>query len=709
LELALEDDDAQSILRDSMDDSLRQALPGLQGELQQLLHDAMDLLREIGEANDKSDLSYMHLPSISPHWQNRGFREWIVLIELLRDSWLEIQSHDPGRATSIAQDWFHAPYPIFKRLALFAASHNGCINSDQWVSWLVSDDAWWLWSVEVQRETMRLLVLQGAQLSPVARDRLETAILAGPPRAMFREDLDENTRKSVTDHSIWLHLAKLGSGGGALGKSASQRLAELSASNPDWTLSSNERDEFPYWMSGTSDPDYQANREIDIAPRKRRDLAQWLKQPLPEGRFFYENTWRDVCRTRFFHSLYALCDISQEGLWPIRHWREALQAWSEEGKVQRSWRYAAPLVQAMPEEILQELAHGVSWWLEAVSKSIDRHETIFLNLCRRLLALTYQDEADADRPVTRAINHPVGLVTTALLALWFKRQPNDNDTLPADIKPLLTSLCDTTIGQFRHGRILLASRLIALFRVDRPWTEALLLPLFDWTTNAAEAKGAWEGFLWSPRLYRPLLTAFKQQFLDTARHYSDLGEHSRQFAGFLTYAALDPAEGYTSQDFQAAIEALPQSGLLEVAQALSQALEGSGEQREHYWKNRIEPFWQQIWPKSLDLASGALAAALARLPIAARGEFPSAVAAVLDWMRPVEQPHYVVHRLHESGLAGRFPEEALSLLDAIISDQSWVPSELGQCLEAISTASPPLRNDQRYRRLDEQVQTRRIG
>ncbi len=60
--------------------------------------------------------------------------------------------------------------------------------------------------------------------------------------------------------------------------------------------------------------------------------------------------------------------------------------------------------------------------------------------------------------------------------------PNDNDKLPADIEPFFTQLCDIGVEQFRHGRVLLASRLIALFRVDRPWTETHLLPLFDWAS-----------------------------------------------------------------------------------------------------------------------------------------------------------------------------------------------------------------------------------
>jgi hypothetical protein len=322
-------------------------------------------------------------------------------------------------------------------------------------------------------------------------------------------------------------------------------------------------------------------------------------------------------------------------------------------------------------------------------------------LCGRILRLLPQDAVDTDEPVTQAINHPVGHVTQALLNLWFKREPNDNDTLPKNIEPFFTQLCDTTIKQFRHGRVLLASRLIALFRVDRQWTEKHLLPLFDWQTYPAEAKGVWAGFLWSPRLYSPLLIAFKSQFLETAHHYADLDEHGRQFAAFLTYAALDPVGGYTKQDFQKAVGALPQEGLQEAAQALAQALEGSGEQREDYWRNRIQPFWQNIWPKSRDLASDGIAESLARMSIAARGEFPAALSKVVDWLRPTEHPHFVVHLLYESKLTERFPSDALRLLDVVFTNQTWLPSELGQCLTTISLAAPALEHDHRFQQLNQ--------
>jgi hypothetical protein len=130
-------DHVHSSLRDLTDEQWRATLPALLDDFQQLLRDALDLLRELGEGDARSDRSYWGLPSISPHWQNKDFRDWVTLIELLRDAWLAARKSNPLRAHQVALAWFDLPYSTFKRLALFAASQKDCIEPAQWVEWLI--------------------------------------------------------------------------------------------------------------------------------------------------------------------------------------------------------------------------------------------------------------------------------------------------------------------------------------------------------------------------------------------------------------------------------------------------------------------------------------------------------------------------------------------------------------------------------------------
>lgn len=715
-DLVLAADSVRSALPGPTDIWWMQALPALLEDFQQLLRDALDLRHEMDD-DRPSVQSHWVLPSISPHPQNQGFHDWAVLIELVRDAWLAIQSDEPSRATRIAQGWFQLPYPTFKRLAFFAAWHGG-ITPEQWVDWLLTDRACWLWAVDTRREVLRLLVLQGQQVASM-QQRLEEAILAGPPREICRDDLEPQRLRELLEHSVWLLLAKLGSSGLCLGQAARDRLAAISAAHPLWQLAEDERDEFSFWVYGTGDPDVEQQKAREPVPRSQRELVQWLKHsPAGQRRFHQdEDGWRNACRHKFLHCLCALAELAEEDEWPEKRWQDALETWSRGRSLQRRWRYAAPVVRTMPDNVLNELAHSITTWLESISESINCNEDVLFQLCRRVLDLQPESESvsapDSEpprQPLIEAVNHPVGRVAHALLNLWFKREPNDNDGLPTDIGPLFTRLCDAPADRFRHGRVLLASRLVALFRVDRSWTEKYLLPLFSWSASPVEAKGAWEGFLWSPRLYQPLLVALKTQFLETAHRYGELSaDHGRQFATLLLYAALEPIEGYTALEFQSAFQALPPEGLQAVARALWQALESADQQRETYWNNRVRPFWLDCWPKSRNLFSEPLAQSLALMSIAAAGEFSSALGTVGSWLLPIEQSHYVMKKLRKSGLCAQFPGDALRLLTAIVDGQHWLSSDFRACLKSITQTDPNLREDHRYRKLSQYAMEQSIS
>ncbi|HBN9625210.1 TPA: SIR2 family protein [Pseudomonas aeruginosa] len=694
-EIVLSTDHVHSSLRDlPRDDRWDAALPELLSDVSALLRDALDLMRELGSVEDKSDLSYMHQPSISEHPQNRDFHDWTALIDLTRDAWLATVAQSPARAALVAQSWWHTPYPLFRRLAFFAAAEDNVIPHRQALGWLLADDHWWLWSVETEREAMRLLVTMAPHLNEGMLRELEQAVLAGPPRGMFKDDIEPERWTRIVEHEVWLRLAKMADTGAVLGADSNDRLKGLSAQHPEWKLTADQRDEFPYWM-GEGDE----WRKFIATPRLRRELIEWLRQqPDPDPQ--QEDDWRQRCRDNFATTACALYALAREGVWPTRHWREALQAWSEEKLLKRSWHYMAPTLATAPDEVLQTLAHGVSWWLQAIAKTFEGHEALFFVLTRRILAQDHQDGVDTDEPVMRAINHPVGHVTEALLRWWYRRSLEDGQGLPEELKPTFTELCDTRIEKFRHGRVLLAAHIIALFRVDSNWATQHLLPLFDWRRSEAEARAAWEGFLWSPRLYRPLMELLKAAFLDTARHYAALGKHDGQYASLLTFAALEPGDTFTTVELAIATRSLPPDGLHDAAQALVRALEGSGDQRADYWANRVVPYLHAIWPKTRDNISPVIAESLGRLCIAAQDAFPEALALLRAWLQPATHPNYLVHRLHDTALCGEYPEQALDFLSLVIGDQTqWPPSHLGACLEAIRTAAPELGADPRFEQL----------
>lgn len=705
-EVVLASNHVHSVLRDlPKNKRWTAALPELLDDFSGLLRDALDLMCELGGVDSENDHSYIHQPSISDHSQNKDFHDWTALIELTRDAWLATAMKSPERARIVAEAWAHGAYPVFRRLALFAAAQERVVPLRQSLDWLLADERRWLWSEETRRETMRLLVSLAPQVDATMLAELEQAIISGPPRHLYRKDIEPDAWNNIVDHGVWLRLAKITQAGVTLSQAGQSWLDALSAQYP-WQLAADESDEFPIWMGGWVG-DRDPWKPFTPIPRTRRGVLNYLfAHPILEDS--QQDDWRNLCSEMFQATAYALCKLAQQDNWPVERWRDALQAWAEEKLRERSWHFMAPVIVGSPDDLVEALSHGIGWWLQAVAKTFEGHEDHFLTLAQHILQLDFEDDGDTDDPVFRAINHPVGHVTQALLDWWHRREPDDEQGLPESIKPIFTALCDTQVAKFKHGRVLLAAHALSLFRVDKAWSEQHLLPLLDWNRSETEARAAWEGFLWSPRLYRPLMEAIKPALLDTVNHYSHLGKHKEQFSAFLTFAALDPADTFTITQLATAIRGLPADGLSESATALVQALEGAGDQREDYWKNRVLPFWTKIWPKSNNRASTVNAESLARLCIAAGSEFPSALAAIGNWLRVVQHPDYVIHLLQESGLSARFPKDALQLLFTILGDQpSWLSPELRQCLDAIGQAEPNLRQDHRFMKVDELA--RRLG
>ena len=696
-ELALSSYYAHSALRDQANKpDWRAVLPDMLQDFTVLLRDALDLMQELGGAEGKSDLSYIHQPSISEHTQNSDFRDWTALIDLCRDSWLATVKTNPPKARLVAESWWYAQYPLFKRLAFFAAANSDVITPRQVLDWLLADNHWWLWSVETEREAIRLLVALAPKLDAPGMDELEQAILQGPPREMFKEDLDPQRWARIVDQGIWLRLAKAHASGAVLSHDASTKLADLTLQYPDWKLAEDEHDEFPFWMSEGDD-----RRNFVPTPRHQPELMEWLKQHAHPDHW-HEDDWRQRCRDDFPTTSDTLSALAQGGEWPTERWREALQVWAEDNLIEHSWCMAQVISNA-PDNVIQELSHSLGWWLQAQAKIFKGREELFFTLIRRLLELEHQNGVhEANDLLFRAINHPIGRVTEALLRWWYRQEPKDAEGLIDEIKPLFTELCDTGVEKFRHGRVLLAAHTIALFRVDEKWARAYLLPLFDWQLSESEARAVWEGFLRSPRLYQPLLSAIKQPLLETAKHYRELGEHAEQYVAFLTFAALDPSDTFTTNEFAEATYTLPVEGLPSAAQAVTRTLEGAGEQRVEYWRNRVLPYLKSVWPKTRNVMTPAISERLGQLCVAAREAFPEALEALHHWLQPVEHPFYLVHRLNEAKLCEQFPSDALAFLNAIIdTNAQWLPPELKQCLDDIEKADQTLAEDARFVRLSQ--------
>jgi len=705
-QLVLSDNDAYhafpEIISRSDKSELQEYFPQLLPDFVSLLRDALNLMQELGSANTNADMSCFDLSSIAPHPQNISFNSWAILIELTRDAWLAMAQQNRKKARAVAMGWWKEKYPAFKRLALFAATQGENIISQQCaLRWLLANRGKWLWSEHTKRETFRLVNYLGPKLDEGQMASLVAAILDGHPRAKSKSRF--HTAEQMTgnyDRMVWLRLAKMKSFDLAIGRKAMDKLRMLEQQYPEWKLADDERDEFSIWIETGTGSDF---REFARAPRDLAELVEWLKK-FKEQDVWVHDDWINLCQQDTKLAFNALNQLAEEGLWPPFRWGQAFHAWSEENLIQTSWGAMSPVLLKAPDAAIQALGHEIGLWMQSVARAIEGADERFFSLCRRFLAVDHAElEIGTKEILNRAINHPIGRITHALIEWWFRQSLKDGQGLSSEVKPIFTDLCDTGKVQLRSGRALLAARTIALYRVDYDWTKKHLLPLFDWQKSAKEANVAWGGFLWSPRIYPPLLSDIKAAVLETAEHHDELGVRAGQYADFLTFIALNPGDIFTYAELAKATGKLSHESLARVAFTLYSTIKSADKQRSEYWNNRVRPYLERVWPKTLDdRRTQDVSAKLAKLCVETESNFPDAFDLVQGWLQPLVHTYIVLHYMREKNIPTDFPEESLSFLHTIIDGGTLMGGyKLRDCLDDIAAKDEKLARDWRFLELEQ--------
>ena len=416
----------------------------------------------------------------------------------------------------------------------------------------------------------------------------------------------------------------------------------------------------------------------------------------------HNKEWEDSCRVDIVGSINKLLSDGKKDQYDLEKWHIAINISSEDDNRYITWPLLAETLFHIPEKIVLQLSGNIGHWLQKASPHINNNVDTLQKLVSLLLKLEYSSH-DLDIKydlVSQAINHPIGRVTDAVISWWYAQEPQDSQGIIGEAKSLLTHICDTNNELFIHGRLILASHTLSLFRVDPEWSLQYLLPLYDWDKSQIEASAAWQGFLRSPKLDLPLLSVIKESLLQTVEHFEELGDYADQYAGFLTFIALNRGDVFSVHELRGATQMLPPDGLVSAVEILLDSIKGAGSDSIKYWEEKLVPYFNTIWPKSNTIIHSNLSDKLGQLCIEIEDRFNEAFEVIQQWLGPVEHPFYLVDLISEKQLCAQFPIDILGFLYIIIDTNTQFPiTNLRECLDAIIKANTDLENDPRYKRL----------
>jgi hypothetical protein len=672
-------------------------LPNILTDMSELLSETIDLMCEAEISSELEDYSYIQLPSISDHDQNKDYNDWTLLVTLCRDAWVASAESNRDVAKATLTIWASSKHPVFRRLVYFALAHKpNLVPFDISISWILSDGGRWLWTTTTMRELMRLLVSLGPILADGEMQELQDAIVEGPPRARFKGDTDDDEFRRISDRMRWLRLKKLLSKGGVATAKAQTFIEEAESSYSEWRLAPDDRDEFPMWSFNGEE------QVIEQSPKNVKKLVEWLRKNPSSESVFSGNNWSERCRDDFRRSFSALQKLASDDEWLPHRWADALQAWSTDELTVRSWKHAAPVVANMPDEHFIDALHAISWWVSRISKNVEEHEEHFFGLIDRIIEIGSSTvDASDDISLNHAINHPVGHAASSLLNWWFSTELVDDQGLPDELKDRFAEMCNADNQPLWIGSVILAQQIIPLYRVDQNWTNQYLIPAFEWGADDTKAAAMWDSFLHVPRIYLPLLEKLKSPFLAVPDHAGVLTEHClEQYARFLTYIALGEASVFSSSELKDVFSKLSALNLEAIAQTLFQALQGAGDQQTEYLKNRVIPFVKKFWPSKPEARTPETFRYFAQMTAISGDGFDSAFTCFKNHLGQTDHFGYLLRLLTDGGAATDHPSEVLYILSATIPPHvQYLHDDLKPLLDAIREANSALLESPQFARL----------
>lgn len=688
------------------------------------LQDGLDAGRYLSPDCERSYIVAWAVPSIEDHRQNHiDLHPWRGVVDVIRNAWIELTSIDRGQAFQYVQNWFASKYFIFKRIALFASKRSDIVEPHFWLERLLANNSALLWDMAAKREVCRLLATTADKLTEEQLVRLVKAIVKGPPPSSPDSEVEDDR----VEYKMWLLLDKLDESGCQLPVFARETLDSL-VSKYQWKRSPWQQEEFGLWLSGTGDPDFDEQVKKITLPREVKSLTKAVINGT--GRDYYslprvEDDWDEICDKDPELASSALIRAADQGNWNIQFWHDALCSWRKEEKLRIAICLLENSLPKMGDAIYGELCGCIADWAETGAKTRIIPEELLSEIARRIFdnqsgkSKYGGGEKDDGAYVSRAINHPVGKVVFALLDNGFPETIHKGDGIKRKYRDLYTQVCERRTPWMRHGRVVLASRLIALYYADEDWVKRHLLPYARWETDEKEAAAFWTGFLYANSvIHASLMNCLREEFMSMVRYLNCLKvELVQRYCSFLTAMGVMRIDGFSYEYFRDIFQLFTQNELKYAAKAIKDILQSRSDKDssdarrspELCWTEEIWPFIHNVWPKDAALVTEEISESFAETIISAGDKLPDAFAKLKGMLRHIEDNSFFLHKIHTAGCAKKFPIETLELIYVTIKRTQWGVDNLRACLDDIKSAKLSLGESEMFQALVEVAKRRETG
>ncbi|MBR0785588.1 SIR2 family protein [Bradyrhizobium iriomotense] len=636
---------------------------------------------------------------------------------------------DPIRAHADVLLWPQTEEYFFDKLKLHAWTKSLFIGKE------VADGVLGLqelsfWNGYNRRELLHLLRSRWNDLPQASREEIERRIIAGSRPRSDEDPLAERKHRAGTAAGM---LGWLSRNGCNLSEATLSHLPELRAQDPDWNdkwevTADYSLDGRTGWVSVKDDP-----KSIIDLPISQVIAAAEQNSTRPSMEFAEYRPFEGLVKQKPQRALAALAFEARLGKFPIRHWQTALSEWPTSLPSRLQWLFAERLSR-LPNEVIGKLAHYAPRWLkkalpQLASLDARRALRIWDSVLTGLTAgepetlqsglgetfVEGEPQGYSRRTYDHAINGPIGQMTEILYEILDDRKIGASAGIPTDIRSRIKVALNVAGEGRDHATCETTIRLAWLHYLDPNWVRDQIIPFFSLTHDLAQP--AWNGFLHNQNLGVPELFALlKADFLELFEIFQDWrwdNQPIERLHEFLVIACYWNTNSNQYVEFAEARLALQRSSDDGRSEAISLLNSIIADQKA--WHSFGKLFILKAWPRETVYQTPQTSRQFATIAENSGDDFPDVVRTISPLLVPTSQLDLFVYRAREredesngsASLPRRFPSDMVALLSRLIpEDPALAPYDLAGLVTTLAEASPALRQDAKWRRLNRIAHTR---
>jgi hypothetical protein len=618
---------------------------------------------------------------------------------------LSLASINPEAAREQIRSWPARDEYVFARLRIWAAGA-GLVSAGEASATFLALPDHVFWGSVHERDLLYALRDRWADLPSGDRKALEERLLTGSfPWASNVEGGPQEA--SIVDRLSRLYW--LSKQGVAFTFEVDAKIQELQSAAPRWTTQTGDR------VADSHAPEV-FSVSIDSAPGPilTVPVGEILQRATEVGRLDLatrteREPFRGLAVRKPVRALAALTDAARSGDIPVWAWSDFLHAENRPTDALRMVGAIAARLRSLPPASLCKIAYPVSEWMKGMaSRFYGDAMNVLPSMWESAMAALRLAQAEQTHRKNRswaddALNAPVGKLVDLLMLDPAKNGLQAGSGFPSAWTSRLDDLLGLPGNMRRHALVMLGYQINWLFTIDPAWTERQLLPHVN--DDGPDGDALWDGILWHARVPpKSLFSALKAAMLARAikgRRRS----HSTILAGFLLAGwASDAAFGEGLVTDIELREVLIRSDT-EFCQQLLWQLEQWCAEPGSYWRDRVLPFFRQVWPRQRALHTPAISSSLANFALASGDLMPAVVDLVLPRLVPIRDTSLRFGSIDDTGKhpATAYPAATLNLLWVILGEDpsSW-PYRIDQILDLLAKA-PETASDTRLSELRRRI------